>query len=99
MRLSYKPSPSTNPNPNPSIDLLSLVRNFDKLLAKRHTRGILLGRDSTRLGLVLDKCDALAAGDQTDFAEALEAAEDARERLDVVVVVRQVLHEQDLVRR
>lgn len=91
MRLSYKPSPSTNPSP--SIDLLSLVRNFDKLLAKRHTRSILLGRDSTRLGLVLDKCDALAAGDQTDFAEALEAAEDACERFDVVVVVRQVLHE------
>lgn len=80
--------------------LLPLVRNLHELrpIGKRHAGGVLLGGDGTGLGLVLDESDALAAGDEADLAEPLEAPEDARERLDVVVV-GQVLHEQDLVRR
>lgn len=47
--------------------------------------------------LVLDEGDALPARDQTHLAEALEAAKDFGERLDVEVV-GEVLHEENLVR-
>lgn len=81
-------------------DLLALVRDLDELgaVADGHAGRVLLGGDGAGLGLVLDEGDALAAGHEAHLAEALEAAEDGGERVDVVVV-GQVLHEQDLVRR
>lgn len=79
---------------------MSLIGDLDGLtfLAQRDAGGVLLGADGAGLGLVFDEGDALAAGHQADFLEALEAAEEGGEAVDVVLV-RQVAHEEDLVGR
>ena len=79
---------------------LPLVGHSDglALLAQRHAGGVLLGADGARLALVLDEGDAFSSGHDPHFPETLEPAEQRRQRLDRVVV-RQVPHEQDLVRR
>lgn len=81
------------------LGLLSLVRDLDKLITQRHARRVLLCGDSAGLGLVFNKGDALSAGNQPDFPKALKPTEDTSKRLDVVIIIRHVLHEQDLVRR
>ena len=80
--------------------LLALVGNLHSLLTvlQSHAGGVLLRSDGASLCLVLDESNTAAARDHTNLAEALEAAKDARERL-LVVIVRQVLHEQNPVGR
>lgn len=78
--------------------LLPLVRHLDVVRSKRHARCVLLGRDGAMLGLVLDEGDAATPRNETHLAEALEAPKEGSERVHIVVV-GQVLHEQDLVRR
>ncbi len=68
--------------------LLPLVCDLHDLVAvaQRHASRGLLGRDGALLGVVLDEGDALAAGHQTDLAEAVDAAEDVGQGVDVAVV-------------
>lgn len=80
--------------------LLSLVGNLHDLLAvlQSHAGRVLLGGDSTGLGVVLDESNTAATRHSTDFAEALEAGEDGSEVV-LAKVVGQVLNEKDAVGR
>lgn len=79
---------------------LSLVSDLGGLVVftKLHARGGFLGRNGTRLGLVLNEGNTTATRNKTDFLEAFKAAKDGRERLDIVSI-GQVLHEESLVGR
>lgn len=79
---------------------MSLVSNPNRpaIVPHRHPRRCLLRADGTRLVLVLDERNPLAARHQPHLAEAFEAAEDGGKGIRVDVV-GQVSQEQDLVRR
>jgi hypothetical protein len=83
-----------------SYILLPLVRDLHGLLAilERHARCVLLRRDGAHLCVILDERNAAATRHHADLAKAIEAVEDAREHV-LVVVVGQVLDEQNAVGR
>lgn len=87
------------PNFQHLFSLLPLVCNLDALASiKLQTSSVLLGTDRTRLILVLDEGNPTSTRHKTHFAEALEAAEHAGERLHICVLGK-ILNEQDLVGR
>lgn len=77
---------------------MALVRDLDILVPERHACRVLLCRNGALLGVILYKGNAPTARHQSDLAEALEAAKDARKALDVVLF-GDVLQEQNLVGR
>jgi len=80
--------------------LLSLIRDLHDLrsITQRHTSGILLRADRTRLSLILNKRNSSSSGHQSYFPKALESTKDSSQSIDIVLL-GQVLDEQDLVRR
>lgn len=81
-------------------DLLSLICDLHDLgsISQCHASSILLRTDSTGFSLILDESNSPSSRHQPDFPKALESAKDSRQSIDVVFL-RQILDEQDLVRR
>lgn len=78
--------------------LLPLVCDLDSMrVSEDHARSVFLCRDGPLFALVLNESDTAAAWYQSDLAESLETTKYACDGVDIVIL-RQILHEENLVR-
>ena len=86
--------------PGFSSPLLSLVCDLHNLraIAQRHASRILLRADSTRLSFILNESNTSSSRHQTDFSKTLKSSKDRSQSINIIFL-RQVLHEENLIRR